>query len=562
MPAPPTQILNIDNGMGPTPTQGVAWSWWAGGVQTNGAEYRAVSGAAVADTYPFTLDALFLPNNPNAYTNASGQTPKLQSFQLGAGFYVRRDADWLLDPSPTDGSGTAVGADGVVGGMAGVVLSQWAAGTSSAPSGVAGATVPALTGADTPLGVMQAVFRSAISPLLTSAFQIAANWVDSGVAFTAQANNAGVIKSGGAPANAAAFGSLGAFGTVDYEMGVCHVVFGRQAGADHIGDADVIDITDLGVPGVTHVRPYRVQADTLRYNAVGYSYLPLDAGIVGLDPVRLPADGRVPIFRPGSVCVVGHTQTSAPFAAANAQVYDAHRVRLARLRVVDAAGHVVNTGYTADLEAGTVTFNDVSGYQQPVRVEDRIEDMVLCSGAQISGDLTFTRPLTHAYPTPGSYVSSALIAGDLNARVSLLFDQASWNGTWSDAIVGSPATPTYNTVLAPLVVTNAGAVTERWVVRFTGTTAFEVIGEHVGVIATGNTSTATAPINPAAGEPYFSIAAIGWGAGWAVGNVVRFNTVGAEFPVWVARTVLQGPETVVDDAFTLLIRGDVDAPPP
>jgi hypothetical protein len=30
--------------------------------------------------------------------------------------------------------------------------------------------------------------------------------------------------------------------------------------------------------------------------------------------------------------------------------------------------------------------------------------------------------------------------------------------------------------------------------------------------------------------------------------------------VWVVRTVQQGPETVVEDSFTVFIRGDVDRP--
>ncbi len=78
-------------------------------------------------------------------------------------------------------------------------------------------------------------------------------------------------------------------------------------------------------------------------------------------------------------------------------------------------------------------------------------------------------------------------------------------------------------------MSNRGALTERWVVRFLSPGNFEVIGEHVGVIATGNTVTDCAP-----------------------------NTLGAMFPVWVVRTIQQGPESVPDDQFTLLIRGDVD----
>jgi hypothetical protein len=157
-------------------------------------------------------------------------------------------------------------------------------------------------------------------------------------------------------------------------------------------------------------------------------------------------------------------------------------------------------------------------------------------------------------------VSSALVAGNLRAYVAHLFDQATWNGSFADSLVGSAATATYNDVLAPIGVTNAGAITERWAIQFTATTAFNVIGEHVGVIATGTTGTDTAPLNPATGKPYFTLPALGWGSGWAAGNVLRFNTVGALFPVWVVRTIQQGPETVIEDSFTLLIRGDVDRP--
>jgi hypothetical protein len=157
-------------------------------------------------------------------------------------------------------------------------------------------------------------------------------------------------------------------------------------------------------------------------------------------------------------------------------------------------------------------------------------------------------------------VSSALVAGDLRARVSVLFDQVTLTSTWSDSVIGDPATGTFNDIANPIVVSNSGALTERWAIQFTNTTQFRVIGEHVGVIAIGDTSSDCSPLNPASSTPYFTIPALGWGTGWATGNVLRFNTVGAYFPVWVVRTIQQGPETVPDDSFTLLIRGDVDAP--
>lgn len=351
-------------------------------------------------------------------------------------------------------------------------------------------------------------------------------------------------------------------GVIDYATGLVEMQFG-----DYLVNADLTleqkaewwySAGDVRLDGKIW-RPWSVDPTTLRYNAVSYTYLPLDANILGLDPVRLPQDGRVPIFRPGGFAVLGHTGTIGPFTLTNGQTKDCGRVRLSRVRVIGSNGSIINTGYTADLEAGTVTFSDVSSYLQPVTIEHRVEDMAMVSDVQINGEVTFTRQITHDYPI-GSVLSSALVAGDLRSRIPVMFDQASWDGTYADAVTGGAATGTYNDVLSPIAVTNVGASTERWCIQFTNTTTFNVIGEHVGVIATGNTSSDIAPINPATGQPYFSLAAIGWGAGWSAGNVLRFNTVGALFPVWVVRTVQQGPETVTNDSFTILIRGDVDRP--
>lgn len=359
--------------------------------------------------------------------------------------------------------------------------------------------------------------------------------------------------------------ATGITGAVDYESGLVRLRFGRMVTAAGNESQPWYAAEGVGADGKIF-KPEPVAASSVRYSAVAYSYLPLDANLLGIDPVRLPSDGRVPIFRPGGFAVVGHTGRITT-SVSNGQTINCARVRLSRVRVVGHDGVVIHTGYTADLEAGTVTFSDVSGYSQPVTIEHRVEDMAVVRDVQISGEISFTRALTHEYPVApvgdpasGSFVSSALIAGDLFARVSLVFDQGTWNGAWSDALVGSAATATFNNTQYPILVTNRGALTERWIVRFTNNTSFDVIGENVGVIATGNTSADCAPNNPATGVPYFHLPALGWGNGWATGNVLRFNTIGAQFPVWVVRTVQQGPESVPDDNFTLLIRGDVDTP--
>ena len=151
------------------------------------------------------------------------------------------------------------------------------------------------------------------------------------------------------------------------------------------------------------------------------------------------------------------------------------------------------------------------------------------------------------------------MAGDLFARVNLVFDQSTWNGSWSDELMAARRHRRPSTTPSTRSRSPTGALTERWW-SDDQQHPFEVIGENVGVIATGNTSADCAPNNPATGVPYFRLPALGWGNGWATGNVLRFNTIGSQFPVWVVRTVQQGPESVPDDHFTLLIRGDVDTP--
>lgn len=303
----------------------------------------------------------------------------------------------------------------------------------------------------------------------------------------------------------------------------------------------------------------------IRYNAVFLQYLPLDGSLLGLETARLPLDGKVPIFRSGGIVVVHNTQTySLPDPLVKDTVYNLGRIRIAAVKVKTATGATVDTTlYTTDLDAGTITFplaSDLTGLTQPFTVDHRIEDVMLCSIADISGQLTFTRPLTHEFPANTSYVSSALVTGDVFARAYNSIEQSTWTGVWSDTLIGSAPTANYNETLNPIAVTNKGAITERWALIFTGTTAFRIVGQSVGEIGTGTTTADCGPVNPATGLPYFTISAAGWGAGWATGNVYRFNTEACGEPFWVVRTVLQGPATLQDDKFTLAFRGDVDRP--
>ena len=309
-------------------------------------------------------------------------------------------------------------------------------------------------------------------------------------------------------------------------------------------------------------RPWPVDPSSLRYNAVSNFYLPIDPAIIGLDPVRLPQNGRVPIHRKGRITVIGHNASIAPATYSNGQTINLGRTRLSHVWLTDANGALVTSGYTHDLDAGTIHVDSITGWAQPVSIEHRIQDMFLCTDVQIDGTLGLNLPLSHDYPV-GSVVSSVLVFGTTFARVAQLVDRQTWDGiTWSDNPPGNAAVGTYNDAAHPIVVDNAGALTERFALRFLTSTTFELLGEHLGTIAAGNVNTDFAPANPFnPAAKLMQIDDAGWGSGWVPGNVVFPKTIGAMQSFAVVRCIQPNTPTSVDFSFTLLPAGDVDRPP-
>lgn len=487
-----------------------------------------------------TLDRLMTRVN----NMVEGYTLQGVSFTLDSQRHVATNTGALLaDVNPATGTGTPVGSVGAATGI--VALTLWQSATSNIITDWRALQAPPSSGSNDLSANTRVLFRTATAPLRPGSFSLIGEMED-GTPINVSAGTNGKIDG------------LRVKGTINYENGVVELVFCNTAPTS----LGTIDLSYMQIAGVAVVNLDTARASTLRYNAVAYTFIPLDASIVGINSVRLPSDGLAPVHAAGRVAVVGHTKTLAPVTVSNGQTIDCTLVRLSRLRVIGQDGLAINTGFTTDLEAGTVTFTDVTGYSQPVTVEPRIEDMALVADAQLSGHVRFTRPLTHAYPVEGTYVSSALLLGDMRARVTGLFDQQSWDGvSWLDAVDGDPAPGTYNDTLAPIEVTNAGALTERWALQFqSNNTAFRIIGEHVGVIGTGSLGADCAPVNPNTGAPYFTVREAGWGSGWMAGNVLRFNTVGAMASIPLMRVIQQGPESGTDYSFSINGRGDVDRP--
>lgn len=388
------------------------------------------------------------------------------------------------------------------------------------------------------LTVGQGVFRVMSAPIKTGVFQIQAG------PLVGIGNGPGQISGGGW------------YGSVDYTRGV--VKWRRTPGG----------AADFTFDQWAALDP--IQADQLSYNAVFLQYLPLDQALLGLNTARLPLDGRVPIYRSGDLVVVHNSQSlQLPNPLTKGTAYDLGRQRLASVRVKTATGQTVDGAlYTLALDAGTITFpvaSDLTGLTQPFTAEHRIEDMLVTTEADISGRIKFKSALTHTFPAATSFASGVLVAtsdqggGDVFGRVSNVFDQTTWTGVWSDTLIGSDTLASYNTIDFPITTTNRGAVKERWALIFTSATAFRIVGEKYGQVGIGSINTPTAPNNTATATPFFTVTEFGWGGGWSAGNVLRLNTDACGTAIGVVRTVLQGPDTLQSDQFTLAFRGDVNA---
>lgn len=480
-------------------------------------------------------------------------------FTLGGLAYVDRAGTLYHSVSPLTGAGTFAGSINYTSGK--VSLVSWVAGGS--PTLV----VQSLTTQIAANILGQIVFRVPIVPVRPSSVQMRFLPLDSTTEITVTADTTG------------AFSNAWAYGKIDYASGLVKVVFGKETLITVGNRASIMakfwynSANEYIVAGNSYiVWPHPIYPSSFRYNAVGYTYLPLSADILGLDPVRLPPDGRVPIFQLGSVVVI-HNTTKPVFPSPTvSSTLDVGRTRISYGRLYDSLGaRLPDNMYTTNLLTGIVTLTSLfslTGYTVPLYVENRIEDMALLTDVQINGRLTLSKPLTHAYPMTSSFVSSALIIADLQARAHTVFSQSSWTAEWQDSRIGAEILAQYNNVLYPIITTNMGAIQEQWAIIFTSNSSFRVVGRNVGQVMEANTSNGIAPPNPNfSGSAYFTMAGgpslgsgVQWGAGWVAGNVIRFNTSGANYPVWAVRTVLQGEATEINDNFQLAIRGDIDRP--
>lgn len=508
-------------------------------------KYRDTSGSNSA-THTLTADKLKLDLSSGFDEQILTGSAR---FKVGADTFLDRTGLLYRNVNPANNSGIQSGIIQYVTGI--VEIDSWT------PNEDNTITLESLTTTTDLLPVNKISFRTPIMPIRPQSLTVVVGTIEFGqLILTADEN--GVIETSQA------------HGQVNWDNGFVTIYFYTKTRITEANRAD-IEANDWYDPLLEYDDvdgryinvPVWVDASSVRYNAVAYTYIPLDSEILGLSATRLPIDGRVPIFRVGGIGIVSSSKVQELPSAIAGTTYDLNDQRISWAELEDSNGTKVAFDlYTVDYDYGRVTLGGdfaLGNLVAPLTVKYRYQDMGLIRDVQINGQLTFTKPLTHNYDAVDTIVGSALVVGDLQVRYTRKFVQQAWNSVWNDEPTGSAISANFNDSLYPLQVTNKGAIQERWAIVFTGAEAFYCVGEYTGRLAlNGSTSVDYGPLNPVTGVPYFIIKKEGWGAGWANGNVLRFNTVAANFPVWVIRTVKQSEPVVLSDQFQIMLRGDID----
>ena len=351
-------------------------------------------------------------------------------------------------------------------------------------------------------------------------------------------------------------------GLVDVEYGLASVKFGKWVSAT--GQENETWYNSEAVVDGQIFKPMHVFSNSITYSTVAYSYLPVDSTTIKIDTVRLPSDGRVPIFRRGDTILISNShKQDLGSAHQGGQTVKLERQNLDRICLTDKNGKAITADkWDYDLENGSITWQsplDLSDYTMPVYATNTWEERNRIQGVDIDGTLTLIFPTKRDYPLEDTYVSSVLIGGDLRVRASVPFSQRNWTNTWADERVGDEPLNRLNVKDYPIKLTDDGAITEKWLIKFVSGSQFELYGQTLGFVARTDTLQDLAPVNPSTGKPYFTIdkRAFGTDAPWSAQEVVRFNTWGTLLPVWVICAVQPSSDNPKgSDGYTQVLFGD------
>ncbi|MFS1562201.1 hypothetical protein ACLIL2_016445, partial [Acinetobacter radioresistens] len=210
-------------------------------------------------------------------------------FNLGTDTFVDRDGTIYRNPDPTNNSAIASGI--IQYGTGKIEIESWTPNTDNR------LTLQSLTTTTDMPPVNRISFRTPVSPLRPGSLTVVVATLDFGQ-LTLRADDDGIIETSRA------------HGQINYDTGFVDLFFYTkteitESNRTGIEEQDWYDVLlEYDEAGKRYINiPVWVAPETVRYNAVAYTYIPLDAEILGLSATRLPLDGRVPIYRVGDIAI-------------------------------------------------------------------------------------------------------------------------------------------------------------------------------------------------------------------------------------------------------------------
>tara|TARA_B100002049_G_C16076444_1_gene375198 strand:+ start:15 stop:1388 length:1374 start_codon:yes stop_codon:yes gene_type:complete len=315
-------------------------------------------------------------------------------------------------------------------------------------------------------------------------------------------------------------------------------------------------VSETGYVDVEFSEGVKPESITYDYNQVEITTVPSPTD--GFDTSKLPNNGLVGIFHEfGQICV--QNRERKPIANLTNGQKVSVLVESSYVDIIDSEGtslwSVTDDNYSYDKETGEVTINaGINNFVAPYIITSIQSELVTVSAVE-NNTLKLLTKLKRSYPQ-GATISSVQNLGDFQAQTKDERTIAAWQNNFGD--FGASGSSAINTTQYPIEMNNIGAIAQRYAIVFTSATAYNVLGEHVGTIYSGDILNDCIPINPHANAPYFTIRKEAFGVGLNPGEAFLFEVLAASKPTIVTRSVSPGHSDITLDNSTLSFRGNKD----
>lgn len=155
-------------------------------------------------------------------------------------------------------------------------------------------------------------------------------------------------------------------------------------------------------------------------------------------------------------------------------------------------------------------------------------------------------------------LATALVNSFLAAETRVLSVIESGNvvSGFDTFIVTSGASGTYDEIGNPIEHDNIGSIQQAWTLTFTSSTNYDLSGDILGAVSSGNVSSDFAPTNPDFGRPYFTLRSAGFGGTFQAADTITFNTFPSSRGIWALRDIPAGSSSFTGNDATTQFEGE------